>query len=83
MHPSLAPHLHGEECKEIIKQLHKCHEDNKYKKFFGTCNNVRRALDKCLQKEYNLKRTINKQKSIENEKRVAEKIERDSRPISN
>ena len=52
MHPPLAPHLHGEECRKIIKQLHKCHEEHSVRKFFGACNDLKRSLDRCLTKEY-------------------------------
>lgn len=83
MHPSLALHLHKEECRKIISQLHKCHEEKKYSKFWGACNDVRRALDRCLQKEYLENRRKNNLKAIEFNKRVAERIERDSRPNSN
>ncbi len=80
MHPNLALHLHKKECGELIQQLHKCHQDNKLKKFFGGCNDLRRSLDRCLQKEYKENRTKNYLESLERKKRAEEKIERDSRP---
>lgn len=83
MHSSLAPHLHTEECLAIIRSLHKCHEEHKYSKFWGACNDVKRALDKCLQKEYNEKRKLNYQKSLERKRRQEEKLERLTRPDSN
>lgn len=52
MHPSLAPHLHGEECRRVIELLNKCHKDHPFRKFFGACNQFKRALNDCLQKEY-------------------------------
>lgn len=78
MHPSLAPHLHGEECRQIIEQLHKCHAENPYRKFFGACNEVRRALDRCLQKEYQVRQKKNYQTAHEREKRIQERIKEKS-----
>lgn len=57
MHPNLADHLHGEECRKVIAQLHKCHAEHPYRKFFGACNDLKRALDQCLHKEYKERRT--------------------------
>lgn len=59
MHPPLAPHLHGEECRRIIAQLLRCHEEHSVGKFFGYCNDLKRALDRCLYKEYVERRTRN------------------------
>jgi len=59
MHPTFAPHLHGEECRKIIQQLNQCHEDHPFRKFVGVCNDLKRALNACLQKEYVEKRKKN------------------------
>lgn len=59
MHPSLAPHLHGEDCRKIIEQLNKCHEDHPLRKFLGACNPLKRALNDCLQREYHEKQRRN------------------------
>lgn len=72
MHPDLAPHLHGEECRRAIEKLHRCHVENPYRKFFGECNELRRALDRCLQKEYHIRQKKNYKAAIENEKRYEE-----------
>lgn len=64
MHPNLAPHLHGEECRKIINLLNQCHADNPYRKFLGACNDFKRALNRCLQKEYEVKQKQNYQDSI-------------------
>ena len=69
MHPNLAPHLHGQECREIIAQLYKCHADNPYRKFFGACNEFKRALNRCLQKEYEINRSKSYQASVERKER--------------
>ncbi|CAH3180384.1 unnamed protein product, partial [Porites evermanni] len=52
MHPSLAPHLHGD-CLEIIQQLHRCHEqvNTSCWEFLGECNDIKRALNRCLKEE--------------------------------
>lgn len=59
MHPSLAPHLHGEECREVIAKLHKCHAEEPYRKFLGACNDLKIALDRCLKKEYHVRQKAN------------------------
>lgn len=69
MHPNLATHLHGEECREIIAQLYNCHAENPYRKFIGACNDFKRALNRCLQKEYEVKQKESFQASIERKKR--------------
>jgi len=83
MHPNLAPHLHNEECRKIIEQLHKCHAESKFGKFWGACNETRRALDRCLQREYLANRKENWLKSEEKKKKIADRIEKDSQPDSN
>ncbi|CAL1529121.1 unnamed protein product [Lymnaea stagnalis] len=63
MHPDLSPHLHTEECNEVIAALKKCHKDNPFKKIFGACNELDQAMTKCLKQERELKRQMNKNKS--------------------
>lgn len=77
MHPNLAAHLHGEECKEIIAQLHKCHSEHPYRKFVGACNDFKRALNNCLQKEYEIKQKKSYQESIERKNRYQKLMEED------
>ncbi|CAH3176785.1 unnamed protein product [Porites evermanni] len=60
MHPSLAPHLHGD-CLEIIQQLHRCHEQHPVGKFLGECNDIKRALNRCLKEEDLRKRRRNQE----------------------
>lgn len=50
MHPLLSPHLHPQ-CKEIILEFNRCHEENVFGKFFGACNKARINLDRCLDEE--------------------------------
>lgn len=78
MHPNLAPHLHTE-CRDVIEKLSSCHSQHPYKKFLGACNDLKRALNKCLQQEYETKRRKNYQESVERKKRYQLKVqERDS-----
>ena len=59
MHPSLAPHLHSEKCRVIIRQLEQCHKDHPLRKFLGACNPLKRALDECLKEELAQRRREN------------------------
>ena len=72
MHPSLAPHLHGEECRKIIEQLTNCHRDHPLRKFLGVCNPLKRALNRCLQKEYEERQRKNFE--LAQERRAAYKL---------
>ena len=61
MHPPLFPHLHTPKCQELIKQLERCHKENNWGKFLGACNDLKRALDRCLTEEYLEKRRANQE----------------------
>lgn len=67
MHPNLSPHLHGAECRKVIEELNRCHSEHPYKKFFGACNDLKRALNRCLHKEY-IERQKENLKSAQNRK---------------
>ena len=69
MHPNLAEHLHSEECREVIAALHQCHTDHPCRKFLGICNDLKRALNKCLQKEYEVKQKQNYKESVDRKER--------------
>lgn len=45
--------------------LLKCHEENKFAKFFGACNDVKAEMDRCFRAEKEVKRKENLRKARE------------------
>uniref|UniRef100_A0A1A9W5G4 COX assembly mitochondrial protein n=1 Tax=Glossina brevipalpis TaxID=37001 RepID=A0A1A9W5G4_9MUSC len=50
-------------CNQMINDLKKCHEENKFMKFFGVCNTFSLAVAKCLQEEHIARSAANRAKS--------------------
>ncbi|KAJ2586501.1 Respiratory chain complex assembly or maintenance protein [Coemansia sp. RSA 1804] len=55
MHPALADHINPG-CVDLVDRLMNCHADNKWAKFFGKCNALSEALNKCLGAEFEVRR---------------------------
>ncbi|XP_031573937.1 COX assembly mitochondrial protein 2 homolog [Actinia tenebrosa] len=69
MHPLLAPHLHNK-CLELIEMLNKCHDEHRFGKFLGKCNDIERNLQRCLKAESKERR----QRNMEESKKRKEKF---------
>ncbi|BES94952.1 Hypothetical protein NTJ_07761 [Nesidiocoris tenuis] len=64
MHVDLAPHLHSDECNELIKQLKDCHVTHDVAKFWGACNDIERLMTRCLRREREGRRQRNAERGI-------------------
>ncbi|XP_046394398.1 COX assembly mitochondrial protein 2 homolog isoform X2 [Ischnura elegans] len=77
MHPDLSPHLHTEECNLLINELKACHEENKFRKFLGVCNDLDKKLTDCLRKERQANRQANYEKSKRRQQLLKETLEKE------
>jgi len=75
MHVPLDPHLHTDECNEIISQLQKCHDEmSLFRQFFGACNQLDWAMRACTKKERLQATDENRRLSKERVKRIGRKV---------
>ena len=79
MHEPLHKHMHSTKCREIIEALNKCHMERRFGKFFGACNDLKRALDSCLKEEYSARRKISYEDSLISKLKLRELEEREKR----
>ena len=74
MHPPLfRPHPN---CEDIVKALVACHEENKWGKFLGSCNDVKAQLDACFKSEKEEKRAANLKKARDFDERFERHLAR-------
>lgn len=74
MHSDLSPHLHTPECNRLINLLKSCHEENKYAKFLGVCNDFDQQVVVCLRNERKENSRKNRAQSAEKHRRVQERM---------
>lgn len=74
MHSDLSPHLHTPECNRLIDLLKRCHEENKYAKFLGVCNDFDQQVVGCLRNERKENSRKNREQSLEKYRRVQERM---------
>ncbi|KAJ2847879.1 Respiratory chain complex assembly or maintenance protein [Coemansia erecta] len=55
MHPALADHINPG-CVDLVERLMTCHTENSWAKFFGKCNALSEALNRCLGEEFEIRR---------------------------
>ncbi|XP_076449292.1 COX assembly mitochondrial protein 2 homolog [Babylonia areolata] len=71
MHPDLARHLHTPQCNALIEALQRCHVEHPVKMYMGYCNDMERAMTKCLKRERIDKRRQNMIKAKEMKEKIS------------
>jgi len=76
MHSALDPHLHTEECNQVIQALKECQtQTSKFRQLFGICNDLDMAMRRCTKKERIANTKANREKAeaenAERKKRLA------------
>ncbi|XP_055615465.1 COX assembly mitochondrial protein 2 homolog [Toxorhynchites rutilus septentrionalis] len=74
MHTDLSPHLHTPECNSLIDLLKKCHDENKFAKFFGACNTFDQQVVVCLKKERQERSRRNREQAREKHLQIRERM---------
>eukprot|EP01032_Pedospumella_encystans_P010277 gene10277-12029_t len=67
MHPPLFKD--HPDCKHVVDDLVRCHQEKSIAKFFGACNEQKFALDRCFKDEKNVKRAENLAKARDFDKK--------------
>ena len=75
MHPSLQLHLHSDECQRVIKALLACHQAHPARRYVGACNQLKLALNRCLQDEYVRRRSANQDQAQERRARARQLLD--------
>lgn len=74
MHSDLSPHLHTPECNRLIDLLKKCHEENKFAKFLGVCNEFDTQVVGCLRNERKERSRLNREQSVAKHRLLQERM---------
>ncbi|KAF9348838.1 MAG: hypothetical protein J3Q66DRAFT_322674 [Benniella sp.] len=71
MHSKLDLHKHIS-CEDIIVEFDRCHSESILNRYLGRCNQLKRAMNECLQAEFDINRKKHFEKAKEKRKKVEE-----------
>jgi COX assembly mitochondrial protein 2 len=74
MHPPL--YRYHPKCGDIVELFARCHEEHKWGKFFGKCNDIKAQLDQCFKREKEEMRDENLRKARDFEARFERHVAR-------